>query len=167
MMSPIEIMPISTEYFDSFHACLDAVSRERIYLGFIEAPPLPATRDWLTNGMQRGTIRLIAVDGAEVVGWIDIERTDREGFVHVGRLGMGVLKAYRGQGIGTALLERSLEEARMHRLERVELDVYASNQIAIHLYEKYGFEIEGRKRNARKLDEIYDDIVLMVRFFDT
>jgi RimJ/RimL family protein N-acetyltransferase len=165
-MSQIEILPIAPEHFDSFHACLDAVARERIYLGFVQAPPLEATRDWLTNSMQQGAIRLIAVDGAAVVGWFDIERTDREGFAHAGRLGMGVIKAYRGRGIGTALLVKGLAEARTHQLERVELDVYASNRIAIQLYEKFGFEIEGRKRNARKLDGVYEDIVLMAWFLD-
>jgi RimJ/RimL family protein N-acetyltransferase len=79
---------------------------------------------------------------------------------------MGVLKANRGQGLGTALLVRSLEEARNQRLERVELEVYASNPIAIRLHKKYGFEEEGRKRNARKLDGMYDDLVWMARFFD-
>jgi RimJ/RimL family protein N-acetyltransferase len=166
MLSQIEILPIISEYFDRFHACLDAVSRERLYLGFVEAPSLEATCEWLAGGMLRGTLRFIAVDGGEVVGWIDIERTDREGFTHSGHLGMGVLKAYRGRGIGTALLVRCLEEARDQGLERVELDVYASNPIAIRLYEKYGFQVEGRKRKARKLDGEYDDIVMMALFLE-
>lgn len=165
-MNPIKIWPITPEYFDSFHSCLDAVARERTYLGFVQAPPLNATRDWLTNGLHRGEIRLIAVAGAEVVGWCDIELRGVEGFTHSGRLGMGVLPEYRRQGIGTTLLERGLAEARTNRLERVELDVYASNLIAIRLFKQFGFEVEGRKRKARKLDGIYDDIVVMGRLLD-
>lgn len=153
------------EYFDGFHACLDAVSREREYLGFVEAPPLEATRRWLSDGIARGTIRLIAVDRSSVVAWCDIERTDREGFSHVGKLGMGVLKRYRGQGIGTLLLEMTLKEAKIQGLERVELDVYASNNVALKLYEKFGFQLEGRKLRGRKLDGNYDDIIMMAIIF--
>jgi ribosomal protein S18 acetylase RimI-like enzyme len=79
---------------------------------------------------------------------------------------MGVHKDYRGKGIGTALLGQALEEARSLGLERVELGVYASNLAAIRLYEKYKFQREGRKKRARKLDGVYDDIIDMALFFD-
>ena len=114
----------------------------------------------LLEGMERGDIRLIAIDGPQVVGWCDIEIYEREGFSHSGGLGMGVLKQYRGKGIGTALLKRALGEARDRHLERVELDVYGSNPVAICLYEKFEFQIEGGKRRARKVDGTYDDIVV-------
>jgi RimJ/RimL family protein N-acetyltransferase len=46
-------------------------------------------------------------------------------------------------------------------LKRVELEVFASNKIAIGLYEREGFVIEGRKRFARFLDGAEDDILIM------
>jgi RimJ/RimL family protein N-acetyltransferase len=46
-------------------------------------------------------------------------------------------------------------------LERIELEVFASNTRAFALYEKLGFVTEGVKRRARKLDGQYDDNVLM------
>jgi len=51
-------------------------------------------------------------------------------------------------------------------MERVELSVFASNLTAIHLYEKFKFEFEGRKRRARKLNGSYDDIIVMALIFD-
>jgi ribosomal protein S18 acetylase RimI-like enzyme len=78
---------------------------------------------------------------------------------------MGVLKDCRGRGLGKALLEGALAVARERRLERVELDVYASNLTAIRLYKKFGFQIEGRKRRARKIDGKYDDIIVMALLF--
>ena len=166
-MSQIQIKEISRNYFDAFHSCLDEVSRERKYLGFVEAPPLASTRKWLKSGLDRGEIRLIAVNGSLVIGWCDIELRDREGFGHSGRLGMGIRKEYRGKGIGKELLEQALAKARERKLERVELDVYASNQVAIKLYEKYGFQFEGRKQKARKLDGGYDDIICMALLFES
>jgi ribosomal protein S18 acetylase RimI-like enzyme len=77
---------------------------------------------------------------------------------------MGVVKDYRRQGIGTKLMERAIIEAKGQGLERIELEVYASNTPAINLYEKRGFNHEGVKRRARKLDGVYDDIIVMALF---
>lgn len=165
-MSQIQIKHIAEDDFENFHLCLDAVSRERKFLGFIKAPALEKTRKWLLAGMEQGEIRLIALDGSQTVGWCDIETNEREGFSHSGKLGMGILKEYRRQGLGTKLLEKALSVAKAEHLERVELDVYASNTTAIKLYEKFNFQIEGRKHNARKLDGIYDDIIVMAILFD-
>ena len=165
-MNRISIRQILLEDIDGFHACLDSIARERKYLGFTIAPSLEETRTSLIKDMERDVIRLIALDGSKVVGWCQIKPGSWEGYTHMGWLQMGVHKDYRGQGIGIALLSQALEEARIRGLERVELDVYASNLTAIHLYEKYKFEVEGRKKRARKLDGVYDDIIDMALLFN-
>jgi RimJ/RimL family protein N-acetyltransferase len=165
-MNRILIRQISQDDIESFRSCLDSVARERKYLGFTQAAPMEETRKSLVEDMERGVIRLIALDESKVVGWCHIRPDRWEGFTHAGWLGMGVLKEYRGQGIGSALLYQTLAEARNRGLERVELSVFASNLPAIHLYEKFKFEIEGRKQRARKLDGSYDDIIVMALLFD-
>ena len=81
-----------------------------------------------------------------------------------GTLGMGVRKDFRRLGIGTRLLEQTLGGSREMGLERIALEVFASNTAAIKLYEKAGFAIEGVKKKARKLDGEYDDLVDMALF---
>jgi RimJ/RimL family protein N-acetyltransferase len=165
-MSQVVIRQISEEDLESFHACLDRVARERKYLGFTRAAPMEETRKSFFEDRERGVIRLIALDDSNVVGWCHIKPDRWEGFTHAGWLGMGILKDYRHQGIGSALLHQALAEAKKQGMERVELSVFASNLTAIHLYEKFKFEIEGRKKRARKLDGEYDDVILMALIFD-
>ncbi len=62
------------------------------------------------------------------------------------------------------LLTAALQKARQLGLERVELEVFASNTYAQRLYQKFGFVSEGHKKQARKLDGAYDDIIEMVLF---
>ena len=83
---------------------------------------------------------------------------------HVGRLGMGVKAAFRGQGIGKGLLKAALNRAFGQGLERVELEVFRSNEPAVRLYEAHGFLREGVKVGARKLDGRADDILLFAAF---
>jgi ribosomal-protein-alanine N-acetyltransferase len=54
--------------------------------------------------------------------------------------------AYQRQGLGQALLYTLLNSARQRRLERATLEVRASNQPAIALYQKFGFAEAGRRK---------------------
>ena len=49
-------------------------------------------------------------------------------------------------------------------LIRVELDVFENNERAIHLYKKYGFVVEGKKKYATKRFGKYDTEILMARY---
>ena len=158
----IRIVPTGEEHVEGFHAAVDVVARERRYLGLVEAPPLEASRAFVQAVQAGGGVHLVAVaeDGA-VVGWCDIHRSEREGFRHVGHVGMGLLPAYRERGLGRRLMEAALAKGWESGMERIELEVFASNPRAIALYEKLGFVTEGVKRRARKLDGRYDDNVQM------
>jgi [ribosomal protein S18]-alanine N-acetyltransferase len=52
----------------------------------------------------------------------------------------------RGRGIGELLLQAGLEHAWIQGAELSTLEVRPSNQAAIALYRKYGFESVGRRR---------------------
>jgi ribosomal protein S18 acetylase RimI-like enzyme len=160
----VQIVPISEEYIEGFHRCLDSVARERRFLGLVKAPPLESTREFVLSNISRNIPQYVAVEGGRVVGWCDISPNRREGFTHCGSLGMGVLRDYRGQGHGTRMMEDAILTAKENGIERVELEVYASNVPAIRLYEKRGYVHEGVKKKARKLDGKYDDILLMALF---
>jgi ribosomal protein S18 acetylase RimI-like enzyme len=74
---------------------------------------------------------------------------------------MGVLRAYRGKGIGRRLVEATIAKARELGLEKIELNVYSSNDAAIALYRSLKFVDEGRKVRGRLMDGIYDDVIIM------
>jgi RimJ/RimL family protein N-acetyltransferase len=80
---------------------------------------------------------------------------------------MGLLPEYRGRGLGRRLAEAAVAAARERGMERIALEVFASNTRAIALYERLGFRHEGVLRRARKLDGRYDDNVLMALVDDS
>jgi len=77
------------------------------------------------------------------VGWCDVAVRPRPTQRHSGILGMGVIREYRGKGIGRALLQATLASARAGGLRRIELTVRADNDPARRLYESFGFVTEG------------------------
>ena len=142
-------------------ACIDAVSRERRYLGNTSGFSAEQTRDFIASLPGLGGIQIVVVADARIVGWCDVTPLPFEGMRHVGRLGMGLLPSFRGQGLGRRLVRAALSHVFGKSLQRVELEVFASNQIAVRLYEREGFVMEGRKRRARQLDGVEDDILIM------
>ncbi len=53
---------------------------------------------------------------------------------------------YQRQGLGRSLLSALLQLARAQGLERATLEVRPSNQAALSLYQKFGFQEAGRRR---------------------
>ena len=61
---------------------------------------------------------------------------------------VAVLPAFRGRGVGTALIEAAAERARSEGASRLVLDVEAENSGALALYRRLGFEITATSRRG-------------------
>jgi len=105
------------------------------------------------------------MSAGQVVGWCDVVPNPRPIYAHVGLLGIALMPELRRQGIGGRLIRRTLEAARDFGLRRVELTVRESNAVAIELYKKVGFAIEGLQRNRILVDGAYENLVLMGMLF--
>jgi ribosomal protein S18 acetylase RimI-like enzyme len=165
MAMPVDIVPIEESHIEGFHRTLDFVARERRYLSFLEAPPLEAARAFVLDHIKRGRPQFVVISAGEVVGWCDVTPKERPIYAHVGVLGMGLLPPFRGQGVGAALIRRSLAAARAFGFHRVELTVRENNTRAIELYTKIGFETEGVMRDAVEVDGAYENLIFMAVLF--
>lgn len=157
----ILIEPIRVADAEAFHACLDAVSRERLYLALLEAPSLDDVRAFVAQNVERGVPQVVARDGDVVVGWCDIVPGWHHTLRHCGSVGMGLLPAYRGQRIGEALLSRCLMLATAAGITRVELEVRLDNARAVALYTRLAFRREGVKVRGMRVDGQYIDTLAM------
>jgi RimJ/RimL family protein N-acetyltransferase len=162
----VTIAEVRDEHIAGCNAALDAVAREHKYLVFLEAPPIEASREFISGSIANRHPHFVALDGERVVGWCDITPRDRPAERHSGVLGMGLLPEWRGLRLGRRLIERTLEAARAFPLTRVELAVRADNERAIALYRKVGFEVEGRRRRVLRIDGVYYDDITMALLLD-
>jgi RimJ/RimL family protein N-acetyltransferase len=159
----IKIVPIAPEHVEGFWNVLDIVARERKYLVFTEAPPIASTREFVMNNIAARNPQLVALAAGEVVGWCDVRRDHWPAHAHCGTLGMGILPAFRGQGLGKQLMQATLDAAHIEGFVRVELTAHADNLRAIALYEKLGFVHEGLTRDSVCIDGRFVDSIAMAR----
>lgn len=155
--SHIQIIPMAIEWVEGFREALGSVANEKRYILTTETPPLNKVYDYIRKMLGDGNPFYIAAQERQVFGWCDIKRASHPALWHSGTLGMGVVAGFRRQGFGRRLLETCLAEAWRRDFERVELMVYCDNQAAIRLYEKLGFEIEGRAKKYARIGGRYVD----------
>src|SRR5258708_39583989 len=134
---------------DAISVCVDAVARERRYLGNTSGFSAEQTRSFMASLSDSGGIQIVVVADARIVGWCDVAPVPFEGMRHVGRLGMGLLPPFRGQGLGRRLVREALSQVFAKALKCVELEGFASNKMPVGLYDGEGLVIEGRQRSGR------------------
>jgi RimJ/RimL family protein N-acetyltransferase len=126
-------------------------------------------RDWIQAHLDRPAwIALVAEVDSELAGLVNFENGPRRRIAHRGMLGIGVQRAFRGLGVGCALMEGLVGWAEgVPELEKLCLAVRADNAPAIALYRAFGFVEEGRRvREIRLAAGEYVDDLLMARFLE-
>ena len=145
---------------DGVLALFEAVAAERRYI--LSEPPIDRERRARnfreTVGSEDAQV-FIAEAGGDVVGELTVFGRTSTG---PAMIGMGVAAAWRGQGVGTALMEACVEWARERGVHKLSLEVFPWNEAAIALYRKFGFVEEGRLRNhyRRQSGELWDVVVM-------
>lgn len=66
-----------------------------------------------------------------------------------------------GKGVGSLVLERTIDEARKLGCTKVRLSVFASNPAAFHIYQKAGFREHERSQIVH--NELHDEKIIMVK----
>jgi RimJ/RimL family protein N-acetyltransferase len=160
----VQIVYPTEQDFAGFREVLGCVAKERVHIEMIEAPPIERLARFQQGLIDRNAPVYYAVHDSRVIGWCDITPQENPRQRHRGSLGMGLLAPYRGQGVGSKLLQTTLSHAKRFGLEKVELHVYTSNLPAIVLYQKFGFVQEGLIRKYRRLDGIDFDCLAMAKF---
>jgi RimJ/RimL family protein N-acetyltransferase len=133
---------------DALRWALPPYTRERIESG------------WLSN--LQNLIAIVAFYKDKIVGHAQIFK-----FPHPRRRGTGDLVIYLHQdfhnvGLGTLMLAKLLELARNEGMHKIGLRVVVDNSRAVHLYQKFGFQVEGRiKESYFGEDKNYHDELVM------
>ncbi|KQY86550.1 GNAT family acetyltransferase [Paenibacillus sp. Root52] len=108
---------------------------------------------------------LVAVVQGRIVGYARCEGVGLKRFAHKVEFGVCVAREFWGYGIGKKLLEISIHWADTAGVEKMTLNVLGTNEKAVELYKKVGFEVEGiMRRDRMHTDGQFYDTIVMGRF---
>ncbi len=162
----LSIEPVAERHFPELHAALDTVAREKRYLAFTQAPPAEQAYAFYRYILANGHCQLVALRDGQLVGWCDVLPSHGEARAHVGTLGIGLVHSARHQGIGARLLHAAIDAAWAKGFTRIALSVRADNPNAQALYARFGFEVEGRQRQAYCVEGVFVDGIAMALLRD-
>ena len=111
-------------------------------------------------------LALVAEIKGKVVGQLDFSNGHKRRIAHTGEFGMGVYKDYRGNGVGSFLLKELVNWAQNNpTIDKVNLSVHSTNERAIMMYTKHGFQKEGlRTKDLKYSQNEFVETVLMGLF---
>lgn len=141
-------------------------SSPKVYTGTLQTP-YPSRDYWrrrLTENAD-SVHTLVGIIDERLVGMVSVVTfPNRPRRRHVGTIAISVHGDWQGKGVGAALMRAILDLAdNWLNLTRLELEVYADNEAAIRLYERFGFEVEGTLRQHAFRDGKYVDSKVMGR----
>jgi L-phenylalanine/L-methionine N-acetyltransferase len=129
--------------------------------------PFPSAAAWSRRiaDIPADEFLLVAEVDGQVVGNLGLHAASKSPRRrHAGMIGMSVRDDWHGRGVGTALLRAALDLAdNWIGYARLELTVYTDNGVALALYRKFGFEIEGTARRYALRDGKFVDAHMMAR----
>ncbi len=118
----------------------------------------PWSKNAIRESMNANTLFYVSRVGDSLAGYMGISKVAGEGYV----TNIAVLPEFRRRGIGNKLLQYVIDDCNAE-LEFISLEVRVSNNAAISLYKKLGFEQVGlRKRFYTHPDE---DALIMTKTF--
>ena len=163
---PIENLKIRRAEPDDYLAVHEMFTSPEVYEGTMQLP-YPSQEYWRKRigEASESVFSIVAVVDDRIVGMLSVETfPNRPRRRHVGRIGISVAGEMQGKGVGTALMAAAVDLAdNWLNLTRLELEVYADNAAAIHLYERFGFSYEGTLRQHAFRNGKYVDSKMMGR----
>lgn len=117
----------------------------------------PWTRGNFKDSLNAGYSCWVYTEGNSVIGYAVLMLVLDEAHL----LNLSIAQAYQGRGLGRALLEQMMRTARNHGAQNMFLEVRPSNEAAIYLYERVGFNEMAVRRGYYPTKDGREDAILM------
>ncbi|MGP6207768.1 GNAT family N-acetyltransferase [Cuniculiplasma sp. SKW3] len=143
--------------------CMQSVMDEKIYLvGDVYFYTEKGQKDLIKNP---DDLNIVAESNGEIVGMMTIQRGIFRKNRHTATMGIAIMNGYRHIGIGRKMISEGIEWCKQQNIRKLNLEVFSSNENAISLYKKMGFEVEGVRKNQFLIfDRYVDDILMSINF---
>jgi L-amino acid N-acyltransferase YncA len=121
-------------------------------------------RQWLASRSPRHPVIVAETPGAGPIAWGSLNVFNaRACYRYVADISVYVERAWRGKGVGRAVLARLTELGREHGYHKLVLSAFPFNRAGVALYERLGFRTVGVYKEQGLLDGTWVDTIIMER----
>jgi RimJ/RimL family protein N-acetyltransferase len=118
-----------------------------------------------TTREQDNSIILLTEIDHKIIGIASINSSPKSRFKHVGEFGIVIAKEYCALGLGRKLLDYLIIWANANgTTKKISLVTSENNHIAMKLYKKVGFQVEGILKKDNYVNEVYGNTLMMGLF---
>jgi phosphinothricin acetyltransferase len=123
---------------------------------------VPSWEQW--DGAHLPAHRFVALREGNVVGWVAVGPvSDRCVYGGVVENSVYVAERARGLGVGRLLLERMVASTEAAGIWTIQTGIFPENEASLHVHERVGFEVVGRRKRLGKLHGVWRDVFLLER----
>lgn len=123
---------------------------------------LPTWERWHQGHLPYG--RLLLIDADHPLGWVALSPvSSRAVYRGVAEISIYVSACARGNGIGSMLMERLIQESEANQIYSLQAGIFPNNIGSLALHRKHGFRRIGHKERIAQLHGQWHDNVLMER----
>ncbi|QXU42379.1 GNAT family N-acetyltransferase [Pedobacter sp. D749] len=119
-------------------------------------------KDWDSSHLK--TCRFVILQGREIVGWCALlpvmANYDAGG---VGEIEVYVKQGYKGQGLGSSLLNTLIAESEKTGIWMLQAGIFLQNSASLKIHEKAGFRVVGYREKIGKAKGVWQDNLLLER----
>lgn len=122
----------------------------------------PEWQQWDSGHLQHSRI-IAAVENA-VAGWAALSPvSERCVYAGVAEVSIYIGEKFRGQHIGDLLLKALIPSSEDNNIWTLQSGIFPENNVSVHLHEKNGFRIIGRREKIGKMNGIWRDTLMLER----
>ncbi len=139
-----------------------------LFTGFEQEVTREYEGNWLVRRIAQlengDSVSVLAEVNGRIVANGEITRGHYIETRHHGELGLTVMSAYRGMGIGGEVVRTLLREAKRIGLKSVDVEFLSTNQAATRTYQKAGFKEVGRiPGKVYRKGKLFDSVIMARR----
>jgi L-amino acid N-acyltransferase YncA len=122
----------------------------------------PTWQDWDKGHFKK--CRIVAVIENELAGWVALTPvSERCAYVGVAEVSVYVADKFRGQKIGSRLLQKLIGESERENIWTLQAGIFPENTASLVIHEKLGFRKVGYRDRIGKLNGKWRNTVLLER----
>lgn len=152
-----------------FQIFINSLIKESVQIKINKKKSLKEELSWLKEHLEKikkhKVVFLVAEYNNKIIGatGVELSRGKKE---HVGEFGISIQKDFRGIGLGKYLIGEVLELAQTRlkpKPQIIRLSVFATNELAIKLYEKCGFlKVARIPKQVQHKGKLIDEIIMLL-----